>query len=189
MFLPNHSTLSFHHSEATAASMKRAVLASSGANVPDLSDPLLTKNSERDCQRMVQRRGLTLPIEVQSIHHECELPSAGKLTTYHIRPQDWLRYWLETAPEILGGFSGDHSDNFHAFWKLYAQTHGTHKVFENHANHLQMVVPLMLHGDEGRAVKKTNYLVTSVESPLGSVRDSRVEAPCFLARCLARQFS
>ena len=163
--------------EATATSVKRTKYASEGK---DASNPAVGWNSERDCQRMVSKLGYTVNIPVQELEHRCELPSTTKLTTYHIRPQDWLQHWLENAPEILGGWSGDAPDNFKAFWELYRQTHGSHKVFTTHPDRLQHVVPLCVHGDEGRAVKKTNYLVMSIESPLGSLRDSKVEAPCFL---------
>ena len=40
------------------------------------------------------------------------------------------------------------------------------------------MVPLLIHGDEGRAVKRTGYLVVSVESPLGSLDDPGVRCTC-----------
>lgn len=158
--------------------MKRTKIASEGK---DPSEPSSGWNSERDCQSLVQRLGYTLPIDVQKMDHVCDLPNSP-VATYHIRPEDWLKYWLENDPKILGGFSGNAPDNFEAFWKLYKQSHGTHKVFDVHGNHLSHVVPILIHGDEGRAVKKTNYLVMSIESPLGSLRDARVETECFLDR-------
>ncbi|CAK9098549.1 unnamed protein product [Durusdinium trenchii] len=45
-------------------------------------------------------------------------------------------------------------------------------------NPVQHVVPLMFHGDEGRAVKKTNYFLTSVESPIGAVEDPSLRCTC-----------
>lgn len=137
--------------QATAASMKRAVHAYERGQSADDAN---TKNAERDCQKLISRHGLMLPIPVQSMDHECKLPIAQKMTTYHIRPEDWLTYWLENNPEILGG-PGNAEDNFHAFWKLYEATHPSHKVFERHSGHLNRVVPICVHGDEGRAVKKT----------------------------------
>ena len=168
----SHSTTS----QATAASMKRAVHAFQRGQSADDAN---TKNAERDCQKLISRLGLMLPIPVQSMDHESKLPTAQKMTTYHIRPEDWLTYWLENNPEILAGH-GNAEHNFHAFWKLYEATHRSHKVFERHSDHLNRVVPICLHGDEGRAVKKTNYLVVSIESVLGSLWDPRVGSKCFL---------
>lgn len=62
--------------------------------------------------------------------------------------------------------------------------HPGHCVFTQHMHRLSRVVPILLHGDEGRAVKRTNYLVMSMESPLGSVPDSKISCDCCEAlRC------
>lgn len=62
--------------------------------------------------------------------------------------------------------------------KAYKQSHPGHEVFAKHGHHLSQVVPLMFHGDEGRAVKKTNYFLTSVESPIGAVEDPSLRCTC-----------
>ena len=154
-------------------SVKKTKFASQGK---DPNQEAASFNPERDCQRFVSKLGLTLQIDVQQTHHECDLPNMKMLTTYHVRP---VRHFLENNPEILGGHTTDASDNFKAFWMLYQQAHPSHQVFQHHGQHLEKVVPLLIHGDEGRAVKKNNYLVISIESPLGSLHDARVDAPCF----------
>ena len=157
--------------------MKRTVNASRGKD-PSRDDS--GWNSERDCQRLFKRLGYTLSIPVQSLQHTCDVPHHREVTTYHIRPEDWLHFWFENHPEIVGGCSANLEDNCSAFWQLYQHTHESHLVFQRHSGRLSRVLPILIHGDEGRAVKKTNYLIVSIESPLGSLPDQRVSEPCFL---------
>ena len=97
---------------------------------------------------------------------------------------DWVRHWMNHSPDLLGGYSGDALSNFEAFWRVYQMEHPGHSVFTQHMHRLNRVVPLLLHGDEGRAVKRTNYLVMSMESPLGSLADPNIRCDCCEAlRC------
>ena len=136
-------------------------------------DESVSQNSERDCQRLFQRLGMSLPIPIIADEHHVEVAETKIITTYRIKPQSWVKHWMEKNPELLGGISGDAMCNFENFWKCYEIQHPTHAVFRQHRSRLNHVVPLLIHGDEGRAVKKTNYLVVSIESPLGSVEDDR----------------
>ena len=90
---------------------------------------------------------------------------------------------MDNYPSILGGWDGDCAGNFEAFWKTYEPQDGGHPVFSHHADRLGKVVPLILHGDEGRAVKRTNYLVVSMESPLGSMYDPTLRCTCQSELC------
>ena len=54
-----------------------------------------------------------------------------------------------------------------SFWDAYKQTHGTHEVFGEHASCTSRVIPLCLHGDEGRGLKKTNTCIMMLESIFG----------------------
>ena len=116
---------------------------------------------------------MSLPIPIITDEHHVEVAETQIITTYRIKPQSWVKYWMEKNPELLGGISGDAMCNFENFWKCFEIQHPTHAVFRQHRSRLNRVVPLLIHGDEGRAVKKTNYLVVSIESPLGSVEDDR----------------
>ena len=136
-------------------------------------DESVSQNSERDCQRLFQRLGMSLPIPIIADEHHVEVAETKIITTYRIKPQSWVKHWMEKKPKLLGGISGDAMCNFENFWKCYEIQHPTHAVFRQHRSRLNHVVPLLIHGDEGRAVKKTNYLVVSIESPLGSVEDDR----------------
>lgn len=111
-----------------------------------------------------------LPVPVQTLQHESSCPQK-LLTTYHIRPQDWIQYWMDGCPEFVGGQNASPADNFESFWNLYALEHPTHEVYAAHKGNLKNVVPILIHGDEGRAVKKTNYFICSIETPFGKEDD------------------
>ena len=159
--------------KATARSVKRTRHASAGK--PAFA-PEAAQNAQRDCQRLFEREGLTIPIPVRSLDHA--LPDSKLITSYHIKPQDWVKHWMDCCSELLSGWSGQAGDNFESFWKLYQVEHPTHQVYSVHNGNLHNVVPLLIHGDEGRSIKKTNYLVVSIESILGSQEDARIRAGC-----------
>ena len=85
--------------------------------------------------------------------------------------------WIVALNFFLDG-RGELVKILKAFWKMYEVEHPTHEVFSVHKDNLHNVVPLLIHGDEGRAVKKTNYLVVSIESIFGSQDDARIRAGC-----------
>ena len=122
--------------------------------------------------------GYDLNIPIHSRTHVDADSEILDLTTHNIKPQDWVKLWMETNPQLLGGWHGDPCENFEAFWALYRQSHPQHEVFRYHNDRLSHVVPICIHGDEGRAVKRTNYMVLSIESPLGSVEDPTLHCSC-----------
>ena len=122
--------------------------------------------------------GYSLPVPIQKTDHILDSPDVHQLTSYHIRPEDWVKHWMNHEPELLGGFNADPFTNFEAYWRAYQVQHPSHEVFSKHHMHLDKVVPLFVHGDEGKAVKRTNYLVLSVESPLGSLDDPHIKCTC-----------
>lgn len=153
-------------------SAKRSIAALEGR--PEALD--VQNNAERDLRRLWGKYGFTLPIPVQDMVHECA-EDGQTIPTCYLQPQDWVKHWMDTYPKLLCG-EGDPSSNLRIFWKVFQQNHPTHEVFRFHSGHLDQVVPLLCHGDEGRAVKKTNYYVLSVESPLGSTQDAGLYCSC-----------
>ena len=141
------------------------------------SDEGTSTNSSRNVHRAMERMGYSLPIKVHSMTHVAETADVQTLTSYHIKAEDWIQHWMNEFPELLGGQGNPH-DNFEAFWKVYQMEHPGHEVFSQHQDRLRNVVPVILHGDEGRAVKRTNYLVVSFESPIGSLRDPTLKCSC-----------
>ena len=156
-------------------SVKRAVRARCGKR-PRASGE---KNPERDAQRLFERSNLSLPIKIETTEHATADASLSVVKTYHVRPQSWVQFLLTECPELLGGSPGDSYSNFECFWDLYRKIHPSHEIYKAHAQRLSSVVPLCIHGDEGRGLKKSNYLVMSLQSPLGAnPRPSKRKCSC-----------
>ena len=156
--------------EATAVSVVRALASASGRETTASQEA----HAERFVQGLFAKHNLSLPVPVVSLQHEVVEGHLADITTYHIDPRSWVKYWMAVDPAILAG-AGDPGINFETFWKVYQLQHGDHELFRS-GKDLRKVVPLYVHGDEGRSQKKTSYLVVSVESPIGSrERNSR---PC-----------
>ena len=136
------------------------------------------KNSTRDMHRVFDDLGYFLPIPIQTMDHDSQEPDHQALTTYHVNPEDWIRHWMTEFHRLLSGWDGGPAENFSAFWNCYRQSHPGHEVFSKHRGRLDKVVPLLIHGDEGRGVKRTNFLVVSMESPLGSLDDPTATTSC-----------
>eukprot|EP00438_Fugacium_kawagutii_P011054 Skav221281 [mRNA] locus=scaffold2775:169664:171427:- [translate_table: standard] len=129
-------------------------------------------NAERDCQRLFTKLGMSVNVPI--IEDEHQVDSGKVIRTFRIQPQEWIKHWMQTSPEILCGKSADPSQTLESFWACYKEEHSSHPVFEVHGSRLNQVIPPVAHGDEGRALKKTNYLVFSIESVFGAVDDDRL---------------
>ena len=142
-------------------------------------EPAANKNASRDLDRKFRKLGYSLPVEIHHMKHETTNQGCvDNVETYHVKPSSWVKYWMNECPQILGGWSGSAKTNFRAFWEAYRTQHPNHKIFTTHSTCLQNVVPILLHGDEGRALKRTNYLVFAMESPFGSLNDPSVQHGC-----------
>ena len=143
--------------------MQRSLRAAAGQD-PDEVDG---KNADRDCFRLFRRLDLDLQIPIQEMKHECQDASFGEITTYHVDPADYIRYFMSECPAMLCGEGQAWNANLESWWRLYAMHHPNHEIYQKHGSHLGFVIPAMIHGDEGRGLKSTNYLVCSLESPIG----------------------
>ena len=88
----------------------------------------------------------------------------------YIAPKDIIGYMLEKHPELLvGGLqnSGERASHIKAFWSAFHLTEPNHMVFQEHPDSLEYVLPLCLHGDEGRGKRRSKTTVVSLETPFG----------------------
>ena len=154
----------FPGAQADAVSVVRCLKASQG----QLASASQEKNAQRFVENAFEGSGLSLPVEIQSMHHDIVAGLHRTLTTYHVKPESWLEYLMKEDPRLLGGATGDFSHNCKSFWEVYRLHHPTHAVFGLHRHRLEQVLPLCIHGDEGRGKRKTGYLVLSFETPFGS---------------------
>lgn len=121
------------------------------------------------------------------------LPSRKVPTSYHlfeengvtvnlpyIKPTDMLDFLFSTEPWLLlGGLKPGPGARsmLSRFWELYKSEHGSHQVYQMAAEnklHLDQTVPLILHGDAGRTLKKQPLEVVSFRPVLGIDTDEPV---------------
>ena len=93
----------------------------------------------------------------------------------YIRPSCWVEYLLRRHPVLLCGVDGNIESQLEAFWTCYQHIQPGHSVYQD-PSRLKCTLPLAMHGDEGRYLKRSNFMICTVESLLGSTaRDSK---PC-----------
>ena len=134
---------------------------------------------ENNSNKAFQRAGLAAPIEISMVdvgfkyklpilkvtHFMQTLADHGKL------PLLWGSRSLVSRTDILP-----------KFWRRFRGYDPEHTVFAAHGQHLDRVLPLQLHADEGQTLKKSAVMVVAWQSPLGfgtSVEDD-VEAAMHL---------
>ena len=106
-----------------------------------------------------------------SIHHFEENGTAVVLP--YLKPTDMRKCLLFSEPWLLlGGLApGREAENILCtFWRLYKSEHGSHEVFEMASSgriSLARTIPIFLHGDGGRTLKKQPLEVVSFRPALG----------------------
>ena len=124
-------------------------------------------NSARRFKRAVHHFGLLLNIPVSSLVYQ---ESGNTVVMPWLRPTSILTVLLEKHPWLLlGGLPpGDDAKKMaSAFWQCYKLSHPSHKGLQHPEERLQMTVPLALHGDGARTLKKQPLEVVSLEAVWG----------------------
>ena len=89
-------------------------------------------------------------------------------------PSSWLQVLLSKYPFLLsGGQDKDLAKELSSFWSLYEQVQPGHIAFQKSRQDLSSTIPLLLHGDEGRYLKKGNFMCCTIETCLGSDQDKK----------------
>lgn len=121
------------------------------------------RNPERAVHRMTQKFNLTLPIPLTKIDI-LEQVSILKMT-------DWAKFILQfNLWHTLCGLQSPNEARsagiWQCFWERYKVIHGNHPVFRKGIN-LANTCALLLHGDEGRSLRKAPLLCISTHSIIG----------------------
>ena len=133
-------------------------------------------HAQRFAEGLFQRKQLSLPVQISSFEHVVQAGTESSITSYFVLPSDWLRCIISSDISILCGDNNPETC-FRDFWEAFRLNNPDHKVFQVHSSEvLTRVVPLFLHGDEGRGQKKSPYLVLSMESPIGCI--PRLKGAC-----------
>ena len=86
-----------------------------------------------------------------------------------VKPTSWFRTLLGNYRFLVQGGDGkDLHQQLSAFWDCYRFVQPGHEVFRADPTRLSSTLPVVLHGDEGRYLKKGNFMVCTVECVLGN---------------------
>ena len=95
-----------------------------------------------------------------------------KLRVIHVYwPVFTMRSWVEALSQafpkfMFGGFELEDEQSWRSlfswFWQVYQQIDGSHPVYSELGDvDRSLVIPIMLHGDEGRGLRSTPFMVES----------------------------
>ena len=149
--------------EATAKDTKRCINQMQNPTQPE-EKRRQAPNEERDCHRLFNRWGLSLPVPITE--KTFVLDDREKAETAYIRVQDWLLYLLKRNRSLLAGGNDSLESQLEAYWMAYRQTHSTHPAFGRGLD-LGTTIPLAFYSDEGKGPKRGNFVVVAIESPIG----------------------
>lgn len=151
--------------------------------VIDESAKVAPTHGERDAHRVFGYFNLALRVPTSNMQVVNE---KGDVTNVpHLKVHDYMAYLLKHSPKVLlGGLSiGSESRKLlREFWTAFQHSEPGHVLFHDYPNpeEWERVIPLSLHGDKGRTLRKTPVLVLSFETAFGlphhmlkSARDSR----------------
>ena len=134
-------------------------------------------NVSRNAYRWIRRAGVAWKVPLDVYHYECD--DGLVLDIHYIHPKNILKYLIEHHPVVIFGTGDKHKakQSLRAFWQGYSQYHSTHEVFSLQEPFDQLI-PIALHGGEGRGKRRSQTTVFSLESVLGITGHSSVCTGC-----------
>ncbi len=129
--------------------------------------PTSKKHAAERSYRYMRRLGIAWKVKLQSFQFKCD--DGSFLDVAYISPQAMLQYLVHRHPLVVFGKPTLEQgvESLAAFWDGYAEFHKSHVVFSSHSNDLNRVIPIAIHGDEGRGKRRSQTTVISFESILG----------------------
>ena len=126
---------------------------------------------ERDAHRIMKKQKTKLEIPLGTI--ECD----GHRVPW-ISPESWLRYLVDKGlwPRLAGCERFDYAgarENWANFWMEYRKINPDFELFHVEGVDFSRTAACLIHGDEGRTLKKGGMLVTSLQSALGRGFDEK----------------
>ena len=118
-------------------------------------------NIVRDTYRKIRHWGIgwTVPLDVVDFKFE----DGSVISVDYLHPRKLLQYLVAKKPKVI---HGGNPDAIPAFWEAYQGYHDSHEAFLVHDD-MTRVIPICLHGDEGRGKRRSQTTVVSWECCLG----------------------
>lgn len=123
------------------------------------------KKSERDAHRLSKKYKITLGLPLNSL----KVPTG---VIHYVKMSAWASFIMKhNLWHNLTGLETPNHDRCCAiwtlFWERYRKINGGHEVFQREDIDLSRTCALLIHGDEGRTLKKAPIMILSAHSVLG----------------------
>ena len=122
-------------------------------------------HSERGVHQVISKQGSALDVPVS------DMTVQGQTVPW-ISPKDWFQFILRQG--VWHHLAGVRADEMHlagplwkTFWSNYQKLYPHFELFSKPGVDYSRTVACYLHGDEGRTLKKSGLMVTSIQSALG----------------------
>ena len=133
-------------------------------------------NWSRNLHKLIYKFNMTLPVEMVSVDLPVKWKNQHVMMPWPVLPfSSWLKciFKRTKGQPVLAGYTLDQEDSwktmFQNFWDKFRRARGEyHPVFEDHAQRLEVCLPIFIHGDEGRGKLRRAVLATSVQPVLVS---------------------
>ena len=124
------------------------------------------QNSERDAHEVIRKQGLTLPLKLDQMR-------VASLSLPWISPKTWLNFIVQHGLWCrLCGLDHDQKHlsgpTWKCFWGKFRRLYPKFSLFSLPGIDLSKTAAFYIHGDEGRTLKRSGYMVTNLQSALGS---------------------
>lgn len=138
----------------------------------DLFYSIFLVDKELSIYRLVKTMPIVQSRKVPTSYHRFDENGATTHLPY-LKPSDILSHLLRDFPYLLlGGLDPGPEANrlLGAFWRQYRLEHPSHDVYKRATRNevsLEYVIPLLIHGDGGRTLKKQPLECISIQAALG----------------------
>lgn len=128
-------------------------------------------NSERDVHRVIGKQKTALEIPMKNMEIK-------GFTIPWLSPRDWFTWIIGQGlwPTLAGAEPNDYKSSaaiWTDFWSTYKRLVPEYEVFQMDNIDMGRTAAVLIHGDEGRTLKRHGIMVTAVQSALGRGFDSK----------------
>eukprot|EP00438_Fugacium_kawagutii_P035612 Skav231842 [mRNA] locus=scaffold2215:283811:285574:+ [translate_table: standard] len=118
-------------------------------------------NIVRDTYRRINHWGIGWKVPLDVVNFECG--DHDVVPVHYLHPRKLLQYLAENKADVI---HGGNPDAIPSFWSAYEKYHPSHEAFISQTD-FSRLIPVNLHGDEGRGKRRSQTTVVSFECLLG----------------------
>ena len=143
----------------------------------DLHRKSTTKHENASARAFV-KEGLSCPVPTSKI----DVGSGVEHPVLKIKDMLKALHSAGKMPLLWGSESAtSHTDVLPKFWRRWRVHDPGHEVFKEHRQHLDVVLPLQIHADEGQTLKKSGVMILNWQSPIGRGVSTQEDVPAAMS--------